>query len=230
MHTRSRQDWSVFAPEAIPTKSQVPQLERWLRELPAAPLRCVDIGCGAGGCTRRLLARGDSVVAVDINERAIAALRRALAGAAVELHVRDVANPVGLGLAAGAFDAAVCQLVVSVVGDAQDRATLLRNTHEVLREGAALFISFSGLSDDLNAEYASLYARDLQETGEHGSYLSRDETGRVLYRTHHFSADEIVQLLAATGFVDVQMEEQIEASSRRPEQRARFFYVTCRRC
>jgi hypothetical protein len=119
--------------------------------------------------------------------------------------------------------------VASVVGDAQDRAALLRNISEVLRPGGALFISFSGLSDDLNAEYANLYARDLTETGEHGSYVSRDSTGRELYRTHHFARDEIVQLLAAQDFQDVQIDEQIEASSRRPDQRARFYYVTCTR-
>ena len=230
MYAPSRQDWSAFDPAVIPTKTSVPQLERWVSALPAAPLRCLDIGCGAGSSTRRLLARGDSVVGLDINERAIAQLRSELVGASVELHACDVASAAGLGLAACSFDAAVCQLVASVVGDAQDRAALLHNTHEVLRPSGLLFISFSGLSDDLNPEYASLYARDLAETGEHGSYFSRDETGRVLYRTHHFGRAEITQLLSAQGFVALQIDEQLEASSRRPEQRARFYYVTCQRC
>jgi SAM-dependent methyltransferase len=224
MYAPSRRDWAAFDPAAIPTKSQTPQLERWLQALGSPPLRVVDIGCGAGDVTRRLSAQGFSVVGLDINEASITQLRAALN---VELHVRDVASADGFGLAPASCDAAVCQLVASVVGDAQDRGALLRNIGEVLRPGGALFISFSGLSDDLNAEYASLYARDVVETREHGSYVSRDASGRALYRTHHFSRKEIVELLSKHSFRDIQIDEQIEASSRRPDQRARFYYVTC---
>jgi SAM-dependent methyltransferase len=229
MYAPSRRDWAAFEPASIPTKTYTPQLARWLAALDQSPLRVVDIGCGAGNSTQRLVARGFSVVGLDINEAAISQLKAALADTAVELHVRDVASPGGLGLAPTSFDAAVCQLVASVVGDAQDRAALLRNISEVLRPGGSLFISFSGLSDDLNPEYASLYARDRAETGEHGSYVSRAADGRELYRTHHFGREEIVQLLTAHGFHDIQIDEQLEASSRRPDQHARFYYVTCTR-
>lgn len=227
MYAPSRRDWGAFDPAAIPTKSRTPQLDRWLVTLGSAPLRVLDVGCGAGSSTQLLAACGFLVVGLDINAAAIAQLKAA--NPALDLHVRDVAHPEGLGLAPASFDAAVCQLVASVVGDAQDRAALLGNISEVLRPGGALFISFSGLSDDLNAEYASLYARDLAETREHGSYVSRDSTGRELYRTHHFARGEIVQLLAVHGFHDIHIDEQIEASSRRPDQRARFYYVTCKR-
>ncbi|HET8937481.1 MAG TPA: class I SAM-dependent methyltransferase [Polyangiales bacterium] len=229
MYAPSRRDWAAFDPASIPTKTYTPQLAFWLAALGTRPLRVVDVGCGAGGSTRRLVAQGFSVVGVDINEAAIMQLKAALADTAVELHVRDVASPDGLGLAATSFDAAVCQLVASVVGDARDRAALLRNIREVLRPGGLLFISFSGLSDDLNPEYASLYARDLAQTGEHGSYVSRAADGRELYRTHHFGREEILQLLSTQGFHNIQIDEQLEASSRRPDQHARFYYVTCTR-
>lgn len=229
MYVPSRRDWATFEPASIPTKTHTPQLERWVVALGSRPLRVVDVGCGVGNSTRRLVQQGFSVVGLDINAAAISQLTAALADPAVELHVQDVARAEGLGLAPASLDAAVCQLVASIVGDVQDRATLLRNISEVLRPGGALFISFSGLSDDLNPEYASLYARDLAETGEHGSYVSRAPDGRELYRTHHFGRDEIVQLLTSHGFCELEIDEQIEASSRRPDQRARFFYVTCRR-
>jgi len=228
MHAQSRRDWASFEPAAIPTKTQLQPLERWLGLQTHRPARALDIGCGAGGVTRLLLARGFSVVGVDINPAAIAALKREL-GDAAEVHERDVASEAGFGLDEAGFDVAVCQLVVSVVGDARDRAQLLSNTWRALRPGGSLFISFSGLSADLNAEYAELYARDVQATGEYGSYLSRDGDGRVLYRTHHFAKADVERLLQEHGFVAIQIEEQIEASSRRPEQRARFFYATCTR-
>jgi SAM-dependent methyltransferase len=233
MHAQSRSDWARFNPEAIPTKAHVPQLEQWLRaldrrNLPQLPMRMLDIGCGAGSVTRLLVARGFAVIGIDINAAAIAQLQHQQHGQA-QFHERDVASSHGFALGAAQFDGAVCQLVASIVGDVDDRAQLLRNIVSVLRPGGALFISFSGRSEDINAEYAELYARDEQETGEHGSYLSRDSSGRVLYRTHHFTADEIQQLLQEHGFCEIQLEEQIEASSRRPEQRARFYYVSCQR-
>lgn len=227
MHAPSRSDWARFEPADIPTKAQTPQLERWLDTL-RPPLRCLDLGCGAGGCLRRLLERGFSVVGLDINPAAVAQLRAALPSERLELHAVDVAREQGLPLMFSSFDAVLCQLVASVVGDAADRTQLLRNAHAVMRPGASLFISFSGLSDDLNPSYAELYGRDAAITGEHGSYLSRAADGRVLYRTHHFGRMEIEQLLSAQGFGDIEIDESIEASSRRPEQRARFFYVTCR--
>lgn len=230
MHLRARQDWAAFQPSAIPSKIDIPPLDGWLDTLTARPARALDIGCGAGGVVRRLLARGFEVVGIDINKAAIAALEHEWRDAAqVAVYERDVASAEGFALADARFDVAVCQLVASVVGDAQDRSQLLSNTQRVLRPGAALFISFSGLSDDLNHEYAELYERDACATGEHGSYFSRDATGRVLYRTHHFSKPEIEALLRARGFDTIDVTEQLEASSRRPEQRARFYYVTCRR-
>jgi hypothetical protein len=53
--------------------------------------------------------------------------------------------------------------------------------------------------------------------------VSRDASGAMLYRTHHFAREEILQLLAASGFDAIDVNERIEASSRRPDQRARFF-------
>jgi cyclopropane fatty-acyl-phospholipid synthase-like methyltransferase len=228
MHDQSRRDWARFAPEAIPTKTQLPQLTRWLDGLDlGSGTRVLDLGCGAGEVTRRLVERGCDAVGVDVNAAAIAHCERTCSGA--RFYERDIAGAHGLALAEPPFDAVVCQLVISVVGDASDRAQLLRNAYDVLRRGGGLFVSFSGLSDDVNDAYAALYARDFDETRSHGTYLSRDADGRVLYRTHHFGEAEIEQLLERAGFEDIALETQIEASSRRPDQRARFYYATCRR-
>jgi 2-polyprenyl-3-methyl-5-hydroxy-6-metoxy-1,4-benzoquinol methylase len=227
MHDANRRDWARFAPSAIPTKTHVPQLTRWLDTRVASGARVLDLGCGAGEITRELVARGFDVAGVDLNAAAIEQCRHSFSAA--RFYLRDVAGVDGLTLAETAFDAVVCQLVVSVIGDAADRAQLLRNAFEVLRPGADLFISFSARSDDLNEAYAELYARDFAVTQTYGTYLSRDSQGEVLYRTHHFSEPEARELLVSSGYVGVAVEEAIEASSRRPDQRARFYYVTCRR-
>jgi SAM-dependent methyltransferase len=229
MDDQSRRDWAGFDPDAIPTKAQIPQLECWLSSLgELRGLRALDVGCGAGAITRRLIERGLHAVGIDINAAAIARLQHDVPQA--RFYERDSAAPAGFQLGdEPPFDLVVCQLVISIIGDARDRAQLLRNVHDVLRPFGQLFSSFSGLSHDLNAAYAELYARDLATTHEYGGYFSRDATGAVLYRTQHFTRDQAHDLLHAGGFDEIAIEEQIEASSRRPDQRARFFYASCRR-
>lgn len=222
MDPRSRSDWRAMPAPSIPSKTQVPALEHFLSMLPVAA-RVLDLGCGNGAITHKLHALGHRAVGVDLHEAALAQAR-ALTPAA-RFFARDVAGAEGLQLPEGAFDAVICQLLLSVVGDAADRAQTLVNARALLAPQGRLYASLSGLSDDLNPEYAALYARDLALTGEHGSYLSRDADGRVLYRTHHFSRAEIEQMFQAAGLRITALEEQLEASSRRPEQRARFFYV-----
>lgn len=226
MNERSRSDWSALEPTAIPTKNDVPQLERWLESLPAGA-RILDVGCGAGTVAAPLIARRFDVVGIDINARAIEHCRRALPDA--RFYERDIAAVSGFQLDGPQFDAIVCQLVASVVGDAADREQLFRNVRGVLARGGTLFASFSGLSDDVNPEYAKLYASDQPDTGTYGTYWSRDATGHALYCTHHFGEEEIESLLASAGFINVAVESVLETSSRRPDQRARFYYASCRR-
>jgi SAM-dependent methyltransferase len=228
MHAQSRKDWASFEPDAIPSKTESAQLERWLEQFgDAQGLRSLDLGCGNGAIARRLVARGFTLVGVDINKTALAKLSAELPQA--KFYERDVAAADGFGLGEAAFDAVVCQLVMSIVGDAHDRHQLLLNARAVLRQGGRLFASFSGLSDDLNPAYGELYARDYAAIRETGSYFSRDAAGHVLYRTHHFSRAEILALLEQSGFGAIDIDEQIESSSRRPDQRARFYYACCER-
>ncbi len=229
MQARNQNDWADYDPAEIPTKAHMPHVEHWVSTL-SLPARVLDAGCGTGGASRLLLARGCSVVGIDINRAAIEALSREFRDVPeAEFRVRDVANPSGLELRNARFDGAVCQLVVSVVGDADDRVRLLTNIRDALSPDGKLSISFSGLSDDINPSYAELYVADRPLTGEYGTYLSRDTSGRVLYRTHHFAAEEIHDLLRDRGFREIRIEEKIEASSRRPDELARFYYVTCAR-
>ena len=128
----------------------------------------------------------------------------------------------------GPFDVVVCQLVLSIIGDAGNRRNLLRHARRNLRPGGWLHLSASGVSDTINDGYARLYHEDLPLTGEPHSYLSRHEDGQVLYMTHHFTADELTGLLGEAGFRAIDVTTVIETSSRRPDEAASFHYVTCR--
>jgi SAM-dependent methyltransferase len=222
---QSRIDWERCAPAAIPTKSDLSALETWCERFPdPSRTRILDLGCGNGEVARGLVRRGFSVTGVDINAAAVVLAGSAVAGAVFQ--VGDAASSTGGGLPAGPFDAVVCQLLLSIVGDAADRLQVLRNARAVLAAGGSLFASFSGRSEDVNPDYARLYRQDRPATGEDGTYLSRDGEGRVLYCTHHFRADEIRQLLEEAGFAAIEIRERIETSSRRHDQKARFFYAS----
>jgi SAM-dependent methyltransferase len=163
---------------------------------------------------------------MDINTKAVEKARQDVPEA--KFLTGDAADQSGLGFPGNAFDGVVCQLLLSIVGDPIDRLQVLRNVHGALSHGGTFFASFSGRSEDLNPEYGRLYRDDFPFTGEGGTYLSRSETGKILYRTHHFRADEIQILMESAGFTKIEIVERVETSSRRHDQKARFFYASGR--
>jgi len=232
----ARDDWRRYDAGAIPSKDSTPQLDAFLTavadEAGGSPLALLDVGCGSGRLSRRIYERGFSVLGVDINPEAIEGARTRLtvvdAGRSLTFAVADFAADESPAIDGGRFDVAVCQLVISIIGDARQRANLLRHVRDTMRPGGRLFFSASGVSDSINPGYARLYAEDLPLTGERHTYLSRDASGAVLYTTHHFTDRELVDLLEAAGFDEISLTIEREASSRRPDEAAFFLYATCR--
>jgi SAM-dependent methyltransferase len=224
----SKAAWSAFDPAAIPTKTSVPELARFLARLrsTATSRTALDLGCGVGAICTTLVNEGFDVVGVDINAAALERARHAAPQA--RFHVRDASDAGGLHLdREGPFDFAICQLLISIVGPLSDRTQLLQNVHAVLAPAGRLFLSVSGRSDDINPNYAHLYAQDRLASGEDGTYFSRDDAGTILYATHHFTEDELLGLLTQCGFDDVRLTRRLERSSRRLDEAAWFFYVDC---
>lgn len=233
----ARDDWRRYDAGAIPSKDSTPQLDAFLTTIAAEaaglPLTLLDVGCGSGRLSRRICEQGFSVLGVDINAEAIQAARTLFATAeaasrSLRFEVADYAADASPQLDGGPFDAAVCQLVISIIGDARQRVNLLRHVRSAMRPGGRLFLSASGVSDSINPGYARLYAEDLPLTGERHTYLSRDASGAVLYTTHHFTDQELADLLEAAGFDQISLAIEREASSRRPDEAAFFLYATCR--
>jgi SAM-dependent methyltransferase len=108
--------------------------------------RVLELGCGAGHFTQRLLPLADSLLAVDISPTAIEKARSRLAasslGARAELRV---ANVMELDLrAAGAFDLAVLTETVYYLGWLYpffSVAWLARDLFETLAPGARLLLA-----------------------------------------------------------------------------------------
>jgi SAM-dependent methyltransferase len=235
----AREDWRRFDAGMIPSKSATPHLDAFLvavRQTVAGnpPLALLDVGCGTGRLARRMHESGFSVTGVDISPDAVRAAREQdpgadSAGPGPRFHVADFASARPPCIAGGPFDVVVCQLVLSIVGDADQRITLLRHVRANLRQGGWLYVSASGVSDSINPGYARLYAEDAHLTGEPHSYFSRDERGHILYTTHHFTVDELTTVLESAGFGQIGVTHEKETSSRRPDEAAYFLYATCRR-
>jgi len=233
----SCEDWRRFDAAAIPSKASTPHLDAFLetvaKHAEGSLLRLLDVGCGVGRLSQRLHEQGFSVLGVDINPDAIHAAQQLSATAdatarSLRFAVADFAADASPLLDGGPFDVAVCQLVISIIGTPRQRANLLRHVHRNLRPGGRLFLSASGVSDTINPGYARLYADDLPLTGERHTYLSRDAGGEVLYTTHHFTEQELHELLEAAGFEEISVATERETSSRRPDEAAFFLYATCR--
>ncbi|NES24048.1 MAG: class I SAM-dependent methyltransferase [Symploca sp. SIO3E6] len=239
-NSNSRNDWQKFSPENIPSKSSIPQLEQFLdrvsKQLPKQQSpRLLDLGCGNGAISKQLYAKGFSVTGIDINVNAIEAAQESLAVAdegnphQLKFFAGDIASEKGLLTEPQLFDVVICQLVISIIGNVDDRVNLLRNIFRALEPDGWLYLSASGVSDTINNQYQKLYHADYESTREHYTYFSRNEKGEVLYTTHHFSETELKSIISKAGFNRIEIQRNREVSSRRPDEAAYFYYVTCRK-
>lgn len=240
------EDWAAFTPEEIPTKgaklpapfsAALERVEGESRQRAPEGVRTLELGCGVGELAAMLHGRGHRVVGVDVNAGAVAAASERCPGAsflATDVVCHGLLGAVGAALGEGEepegfFDFAILQLLLSIVGGVRERSMVLRNALRLLRPGGTLYLSCSGTSADINPSYARLYEQDRAATGEDNTYFSRDAAGRILYTTHHFTREELEELLERSGFGDVGVEVLQEASSRRPQEAARFLYAAARR-
>jgi SAM-dependent methyltransferase len=102
---------------------------------PVASLRVLDAGCGPGLYAAELIARGATVTGFDASA-AMLELARARVADAAELAQARLDEP--LPYRDGAFDRAVCALVIHYVAD---RTAALAELHRVLRPGGRAVVS-----------------------------------------------------------------------------------------
>ena len=239
----SLSDWQAFEADRIPSKgTKVPPLfykalqqridekKSMNTDTSAEQLRILELGCGCGELCRELQAvYGHRVVGIDVNESAIAQAKRHCPLG--EFYVADATNYFhedSNTTSAESFDVCILQLLLSIVGGPNQRKRTLETAFRALsKTGGTLYLSCSGVSDDINENYRRLYQQDSTQIGEEHSYYSRESSsGSILYTTHHFTVPELETLLQAVGFCDIQIDQYKESSSRRPDEAAYFLYAT----
>lgn len=167
----------------------------YLKSLPK-PSRILDVGCCSGEQTEIIEKIGHSSVGIDPNY--------------VELHFGKVSRNSSLQFIQSfgemlpfqenTFDAAVLLAVLGAVGKSL-RECILLETLKVLRpQGLLYFSDFCRITDPdaitSNGKYwREVYEKDKITTGEMGSVIVHNPNGSTRFVGHHFTEDEIFNLL-----------------------------------
>jgi len=164
--------------------------------------RVLDVGCAGGALSEALVARGASVVGIDVNERFIERARARLGVTPnAEFHVADIAEPMPF-VATGSFDIVTASLVLHYV---EDWTTPLREFRRVLRPDGVLLISTHHPTQDI--ELAAPPADYFKTTLLTDVWRKRGHDYTVRFYRRPLSA--IVSALAQAGFVVERMPEPI---------------------
>ena len=117
-------------------------------------LEVLELGCGTGRQSARLVDGGAHVTALDFSRGMIDEARRRLGPRQVRFIAADLARP--LPFRAGCFDLVVCCLALEHV---RDLGPVFAETHRVLRPGGALVCSDMHPAMRLRGKQASFHDR-----------------------------------------------------------------------
>lgn len=103
-------------------------------QLPPAPLRILDVGCGTGSLSLILAEQGHTVTGVDFSPAMIEAARQKAAQQPIEFHVMDAARP---DFPAQQFETLVCRHVLWALPEPGE---VLKRWRDLLTPGGTLLL------------------------------------------------------------------------------------------
>lgn len=155
---------------------------------PRAGQTCIDLGCGTGAFTRRLISFGLELTGVDISPRNVARARELSKG---ERYVTGDLRRTGLPT--GSADILMYSGVLHHVPEDQERLDALREGFRLLKPGGALF------AYDPNAHSPSMFLfRDPRSP----LYSSKGKTPNEVL----LSRGQLTRHLGEAGFTDARVE------------------------
>ncbi|MFH1505657.1 MAG: class I SAM-dependent methyltransferase [archaeon] len=159
-------------------------------------------GCGYGQTALDLQKEGYDVIAFDVNPMAIDVGRRRFKAYSRDRKypsrvLFDIENGLKLPYEEDFFDAGVMEAYIGTFTDPEDRAKALEQASLVQKRHSILYLGVFAL----NEERMDRYERNLELTGEMGTFIVREgeeQDSRELYRVHHFTEPELRELLEPT--------------------------------
>ena len=169
----------------------------------------LEIGCGYGRACFFLCAKGLEVTGVDIEreqvQRALAEKKSRGTDGGIEFVLSDARH---LCFSACSFDV-VTMLGVLTLVPRNERIQIMRDVKRVLKPCGYVFVEEFGRTWQ-NPVYRKRYKDDVQLSGELGTFAVRDEQGRILHFSHHFTRQELWSLLE--GFKVLHFERDVFTS------------------
>jgi len=189
--------WKKFKGKTTP--ATVPLGKEFYEYVPKGS-KVIDFGCAFGRISFELYEKGYEVKGIDINENEVScAIENANKISALESNLSfEIANATKLPFSDKSFDAGVMVAFMVTVVNPKDRIKVLDEAYRVLNDRGILYLSAFGQSWD-NEKYSKRYEEHFPITKEKGTFIvtdTHDINGKELYRCHHYSKNELNELLS----------------------------------
>jgi ubiquinone/menaquinone biosynthesis C-methylase UbiE len=190
--------WRTFPVNKLPSSLTLdPAILPYLRKGD----RIIDFGCGTGKACTELLKQGlKNIVGVDVNKLAIASAAQRFSkieGFEGAFIVGDIRH---LPFANESFDFGILQAVLTIIPSPYERVLALSEAHRLLSPRGRLYISDFGQTWD-SPIYRERYIAGAKETGYEATFSVVDRENYIPpYYAHHFSVQELTDLVTNAGF------------------------------
>jgi ubiquinone/menaquinone biosynthesis C-methylase UbiE len=169
----------------------------------------LEVGCGYGRVCFFLHEKGFEVTGVDVDREQVQRAQEEKKSRGVDEGIWFVVNDAGdLCFPAGCFDVVTVLGVLTLV-PRTERLRIMRDILRVLKPCGYVLVEEFGRTWR-NSVYRKRYKDDAELSGEPGTFAVRDEQGRILHFSHHFTRQELRGLL--DGFKVVQFESDVFTS------------------
>lgn len=157
----------------------------------------IEVGTGSGRAAAECLERGFRVLGCDINELEVEHTKRQLgkrfASSKFDVRYHDITKSSLSTLGEGALLLGLLGALVK-----KDRLMALKNTISSLKPGSILYISEFLINTD-DPILLQRYEAGLRLGDEYGTFPVYDDDQNILYFTHNFYEQELLELMKKSG-------------------------------
>jgi ubiquinone/menaquinone biosynthesis C-methylase UbiE len=154
----------------------------------------LDLGCGYGRACFFLNENHYDVVGIDVDraqiEMALDEKKTRYKNARISFLICDARK---LGFSSSTFDGCILMGTLNLVSKV-DRHEVIQEIYRILKPSGYLFIEEFGQTWE-NPVYSKRYREDLSITDEIGTFTVKDDSGKILFFSHHFTQKELSTLL-----------------------------------